>query len=902
MGSNGIASQATTKNGSRIGIYYVDRQHWEPVMGIGKGNSEVDELREETDLQRIATAVFLKSQSSESYEIHQRLVEKAVSSKSTVMEVFSAPSFPGGCARGQVLGLATYEVGGKEAKSLLADLQELLWQAKVEPRRLFVQSFANGAVTYILHFPDIDDDSMSRLQASVRLLCHTKRTPGLSGLVWNKVVEGSLTPEQSIYLRAVSKFVYSFFPHEKWVPQYAELQKMLHDPQSKRKLDELYLKTVREVITPERIYDVFCRHIDLVSRFFDDFRSIAQGTVKPFYNEELSLHIQEKIQDPLTMQVLTMMLRFNQSLLITNFFRAGSPPAAFAFRLDPKVVMKSRPRALFPEVPLGIYLVVGRSFYGFHVRFREISRGGIRLVRSADSKSYDNNNATLFEECFNLAYTQQLKNKDIPEGGAKGVILLDRAGKFSQTAGNGKDCFLKYIDALLDCMLMPEGMMSHTITKEMLFFGPDEGTADCMDLGARRARDRGYRFWKGLTTGKSPQLGGVPHDVYGITTRGVRTMVQELYKVLNLDEKTITKFQTGGPDGDLGSNEILQSCDKTIAIVDGSGVAYDPAGLARPELERLATARQMVHKFNRDCLGAGGFIVLIGDENVVLPDGAKWRTGMDLRNQFVFTKYAKADLFVPCGGRPGSVNDSNIDSLLSDGKSPWKMVVEGANLFFTAQARAKLEDLGVHVIKDSSANKGGVTSSSLEVLASLAFSPKDHDRLMTRGADQAELPEFYLKYVDAIIQRIEDNCRDEFRCIWQATSGGGEEKSKVEVSKLLSKEITTLTDHIANAQMDAELVSEILCQAIPGLILDTLGMEELKENVPEAYLKATVAYWLASKYVYETGMKTLNAFAFHQFMQRFKGHLVPGSNGPSPPSSPSPLSPRRPTQVGWEIE
>jgi hypothetical protein len=36
----------------------------------------------------------------------------------------------------------------------------------------------------------------------------------------------------------------------------------------------------------------------------------------------------------------------------------------------------------------------------------------------------------------------------------------------------------------------------------------------------------------------------------------------------------VTKFQTGGPDGDLGSNEILVSKDRTIAIVDGSGVVW----------------------------------------------------------------------------------------------------------------------------------------------------------------------------------------------------------------------------------------------------------------------------------------------------------------------------------------
>jgi len=53
-------------------------------------------------------------------------------------------------------------------------------------------------------------------------------------------------------------------------------------------------------------------------------------------------------------------------------------------------------------------------------------------------------------------------------------------------------------------------------------------------------------------------------------------------------EEDITKIQTGGPDGDLGSNEILVSKDKTIIIIDGSGILYDPLGLNRKELIRLA--------------------------------------------------------------------------------------------------------------------------------------------------------------------------------------------------------------------------------------------------------------------------------------------------------------------------
>lgn len=41
---------------------------------------------------------------------------------------------------------------------------------------------------------------------------------------------------------------------------------------------------------------------------------------------------------------------------------------------------------------------------------------------------------------------------------------------------------------------------------------------------------------------------------------------------MGLDQKNVTKIITGGPDGDLGSNEILMGDEKIIGIVDGSGV------------------------------------------------------------------------------------------------------------------------------------------------------------------------------------------------------------------------------------------------------------------------------------------------------------------------------------------
>jgi NAD-specific glutamate dehydrogenase len=95
---------------------------------------------------------------------------------------------------------------------------------------------------------------------------------------------------------------------------------------------------------------------------------------------------------------------------------------------------------------------------------------------------------------------------------------------------------------------------------------------------------------------------------------------------------------------------------------------------------------------------------------------------MDFRNQFHLLPYSSAPLFVPCGGRPEAVNSNNVHKLIGDdGKPRFQYIVEGANLFITQPARLFLEGKGAIVFKDASANKGGVTSSSLEVLAALSF-------------------------------------------------------------------------------------------------------------------------------------------------------------------------------------
>jgi glutamate dehydrogenase len=89
--------------------------------------------------------------------------------------------------------------------------------------------------------------------------------------------------------------------------------------------------------------------------------------------------------------------------------------------LDPQFLVGSD----FAQIPYAVFFLMGAEFQGFHVRFSDIARGGIRIIRSGDHQVYNHNLESQFQENYGLAFTQNLKNKDIPEFGSKGTVLLN---------------------------------------------------------------------------------------------------------------------------------------------------------------------------------------------------------------------------------------------------------------------------------------------------------------------------------------------------------------------------------------------------------------------------------------------------------------------------------------------
>jgi len=354
--------------------------------------------------------------------------------------------------------------------------------------------------------------------------------------------------------------------------------------------------------------------------------------------------------------------------------------------------------------------------------------------------------------------------------------------------------------------------------------------------------------------------------MYGMTTRGVRRYVLGCLEKLGLKEEEVTKFQTGGPDGDLGSNEILLSKEKTIGIVDGSGVLYDPLGINKEELARIAQERKTIEHFNTSKLGSSGFRVLVSEIDVKLPNGETVESGLAFRNEFHVHPLSRADLFVPCGGRPASVNLGNVNKFLSkDGKPKYKIIVEGANLFLTQDARLVLENAGVVLYKDASANKGGVTSSSLEVLAALVMTDAEHSEHM-QVKDPSNVPLFYQEYVKDIQRIIENNADLEFQCIWKEQLRTG--MPRCVLTDKVSDKINSLNDAISESKLydvNNELRNTVMSRAVPKKLQELLGLEEVIKRLPDNYGKAMFGAWVAAHFVYAYGLNA-SEFAFFEFI------------------------------------
>lgn len=845
---------------------------------------ESNVAEDETDLTKISDKSFFEKATENTKVIYQSVISKAVKRAGPVIELFEVD---GTRQRRVIIGYRQ-----QSAPGYFSALSDLYHYYGLYSSRKYVEQFANGITVISLYlsptetpvtsmddlrnlkrFPPIEHSIHQIIKEASLLYCLPQNA------FQDLFAKGELSLQESIYAHSSFIFVSHFL--NRLGTEYSNLLSIL-DPENSSHvevLENLKRRLRQETFTRAYINELIRSQIDIIRQLYLHFAGVhyvqSQGEGDSFlptlsYQRlqankiltaaELELNIRRDCNNEHEVTVFESILAFNSSVLKTNFYTPTK--VALSFRLKPDFL----PSSEYPQPLYGMFLVVGQEFRGFHLRFRDVARGGIRIVKSRNQEAYSINVRSLFDENYNLANTQQRKNKDIPEGGSKGVILLN-----PEHQDKGTQAFQKYIDSICDLLLPGHGqdikepivdLLGH---REIIFMGPDENTAGLVDWATLHAKKRGAPWWKSFFTGKSPTLGGIPHDTYGMTSLSVREFVKGIYRKLEIDEPTVCKMQTGGPDGDLGSNEILLSKEKYVSIVDGSGVLHDPNGLDRSELLRLAKERVMISEYNVSKLSAKGYRVLVDDKNVTLPSGEVVQNGTTFRNLY-HLRPEGIDMFVPCGGRPGAIDINNINSFLdSSGKAIIPYMVEGANLFITQNAKLRLEKAGTIIFKDASANKGGVTSSSLEVLASLAFDDAGFFKHMCVDKETGKVPDFYVEYVKEVQSIIQGNARLEFEALWRENAKTGKPRSVL--SDDLSNAINDLTEELSSSTLwdDVAFRNAVLSEVLPKTLQKAIGLDKILERVPTNYLKAIFGSYLAGRFIYAKGASP-GQFAFFEFM------------------------------------
>jgi glutamate dehydrogenase len=803
---------------------------------------------EETDLKKIACRLFLKTTTQETYKRYQDIIERSQGWETPLIDVSH---------KKESKELRIMVAVNRESPSrFFSNVSDVFNSHGLFSKRKYVEQFANGKTVYTFYLNDIRDKRLIQdLIADISLVYVLPDSP-LSELFR----EGKLSAQEMVFGVSAWSFAHQFL--SEYNEEYLKVRDSLKDsPELLGIIRQLKTRLSKMAYDEAKIWEALLSNYVYLKEAFRLFEIKCNPQVKNFdfqsQMEKLKNDISRFINVELDRNIFQMILCFIDVILKTNFYK--SDKTSIAFMYDPKFLNPVD----YPEAPYGIFHVIGTELRGFHIRFRDIARGGIRIVRSNTLQGYMNNSDFIFDENYNLALTQQRKNKDIPEGGSKGTILL-RWGHQDKS----ESAFKKYINGLLDLLLPDENIVDHYEKEVILFLGPDEGTADMMGWASGRARILEHPYWKAFSTGKPVSMGGIPHDLYGMTTNSVHQYVIEILNKVGKKESLVTKVMTGGPDGDLGSNEILISKDRFLAIIDGSGVIYDPKGINREELRRLATKREMIEKFQRNLISSKGFLVTIKDQDVVLPDGEKVLSGLEFRNTFHLHPKFKAVLFVPCGGRPASVNINNWSQYIDKKGNPrFQYIVEGANLFITQDARIRLEEHGIIMYKDASANKGGVTSSSLEVFASLVLDDQEYLSLMC--VKKTKIPPFRKRYVEEILEIIRENAHLEFEVIWME-----HERTHLPRSVLtdrISEKINAITDAINASDLfkDKELSRKVIECCCPRVLIDHVGFDKILQRAPRRYLEALFASRLASRYVYKYGLEA-NEIDFYGYLQEYR--------------------------------
>ncbi len=258
-------------------------------------------------------------------------------------------------------------------------------------------------------------------------------------------------------------------------------------------------------------------------------------------------------------------------------------------------------------------------------------------------------------ECARLARAMTLKNAaaGLPHGGGKSVLVGDPRMESAR-----KEHLIR--------------AFAHALRNETDYiFGPDMGTNEaCMAW---------IKDEIGRAVGLPEEAGGIPLDDLGATGWGLAACAEVAAPACGISlVGARIAIQGYGAVGRHAANFLARLGTRLVAASDTSGTIVNPAGI---DVNGLGT-----HKLQ------GGRIADYAGGEILGPDAV-----IDV----------PCDIWIPAA-RPDVIREDNVARLQA------KLVLQGANIPFTAAAEHAAAGLGITVVPDFIANAGGVICAAME--------------------------------------------------------------------------------------------------------------------------------------------------------------------------------------------
>ena len=259
------------------------------------------------------------------------------------------------------------------------------------------------------------------------------------------------------------------------------------------------------------------------------------------------------------------------------------------------------------------------------------------------------------EEAFRLARAMTLKNSaaNLPHGGGKSVIFGDPRMDLAKKEQLVR-AFARAIRDLVE--YIP---------------GPDMGTDErCMAW---------IKDEIGRAVGLPPEIGGIPLDEIGATGLGLKASVEAALKYCDFAlEGARVVIQGFGSVGKHAARFLGEKGTVLVAASDSRGTIFNPKGIDVARLIALKDSGKGVTDYS---------------------DGQKFDADAVID--------IECEIWIPAA-RPDVIRKDNVARLKT------KLVPQGANIPFTAEAERILHKAGRLVLPDFIANAGGVICASVE--------------------------------------------------------------------------------------------------------------------------------------------------------------------------------------------